>query len=125
METSEQWIQKKKQSKTFTWVCWINLWFFQKTYCPSKDGIVNILSYYSGHYESYGLNCQYQCYAQLIFLYFENELEDATRETNSDLISGITVSTICWTSSWVSLLLSLEESIFDSKAVIVAFEMID
>ena len=41
--------------------------FFQPTIAPS---VPNMRSYYSGHYESYGLNCQAACDSNLRFLYF-------------------------------------------------------
>lgn len=44
--------------------------FFQKTNAPSSTKVANVISYYSGHYESYGLNCQAACDARLKFLYF-------------------------------------------------------
>ena len=44
--------------------------FFQKTNCPWKTEIYNTDAYYSGHYESYGLNCQAACDVRLRFLYF-------------------------------------------------------
>ena len=44
--------------------------FFQKCNAPSKKEISNVISFYSGHYESYGLNCQALCDAKLCFMYF-------------------------------------------------------
>ena len=44
--------------------------FFQQTVCPSKTEIYNTNAYYSGHYESHGLNCQAMCDVRLKFLYF-------------------------------------------------------
>ena len=45
--------------------------FFQETICPTKkDSLGNVVSYYSGHYESYGLNCQAVCDANLKFWFF-------------------------------------------------------
>ena len=35
--------------------------FFQRTKAPTKKEAGNVRSYYSGHYESYGLNCQAAC----------------------------------------------------------------
>jgi len=32
--------------------------FFQCTNKPSQKEVFNVLAYYSGHYESYGVNCQ-------------------------------------------------------------------
>jgi hypothetical protein len=45
--------------------------FFQPTICPTlkqSDGFPR--SYYSGHYQSYGLNCQAMCDARLRFCFF-------------------------------------------------------
>ena len=44
--------------------------FFQKTIAPKKNETGNTIAYYSGHYESYGLNCQAVCDANLRFLFF-------------------------------------------------------
>ena len=45
--------------------------FFQATIAPSKKEVNNNqLAYYSGHYESYGLNCQAVCHRKLRFIYF-------------------------------------------------------
>jgi len=45
--------------------------FFQRTNKPTKQETRNVLSYYSGHYESYGLNCQACVQSDLQFMYFE------------------------------------------------------
>lgn len=44
--------------------------FFQKTTAPIVKEVGNIIAYYSGHYESYGLNCQAMCDSDLRFLFF-------------------------------------------------------
>jgi hypothetical protein len=44
--------------------------YFQKTNAPGKKEVANVLAYYSGHYESYGFNCQAACDASLRFMYF-------------------------------------------------------
>ena len=44
--------------------------FFQKCNAPSKKEVSNVISFYSGHYESYGLNCQALCDSRLHFMYF-------------------------------------------------------
>ena len=45
--------------------------FFQGTYQPTrKEANGNVLAYFSGHYKSYGLNCQACCDSDLRFLYF-------------------------------------------------------
>ena len=44
--------------------------FFQRTNKPTKREIVNVISYYSGHYESYGLNCPACVRTNLQFMYF-------------------------------------------------------
>lgn len=42
----------------------------QKTIAPKKNEVSNVRSYYSGHYEHYGLNCQGACDVNLRFIYF-------------------------------------------------------
>jgi hypothetical protein len=44
--------------------------FFQPTTKPTSKEVANVLAYYSGHYESYGLNCQPCVKADLQFMYF-------------------------------------------------------
>ena len=44
--------------------------FFQRSMRPSKTEVANDISYYSGHYESYGLNCQACVQCDLQFMYF-------------------------------------------------------
>ena len=45
--------------------------FFQPTKAPTKKECPgNATEYYSGHYESYGLNCQVACDANLRFFFF-------------------------------------------------------
>jgi hypothetical protein len=45
--------------------------FFQPTIAPTrKECQGNVTAYYLGHYESYGLNCQAACDADLRYLYF-------------------------------------------------------
>lgn len=44
--------------------------FFQKTTAPRVKEVGNVISYFSGHYQSYGLNCQAACDANLKFMYF-------------------------------------------------------
>lgn len=44
--------------------------FFQRTNKPSKKAVSNVLAYYSGHYESYGVNCQACVTSDLQFSYF-------------------------------------------------------
>ena len=45
--------------------------FFQETICPTKkETCGNVQSFFSGHYESYGLNCQAVCDSNLKFLFF-------------------------------------------------------
>ena len=56
-------------------VCWMLFsaidGFFQPTTCPTvKEVGGNITAYCSGHYESYGLNCQAACDVHLQFLFF-------------------------------------------------------
>ena len=44
--------------------------FFQSCKCPGRNEVTNVRSYYSGHYESFGVNCQAACDASLAFIYF-------------------------------------------------------
>ncbi|KAL7542523.1 hypothetical protein ACHAWF_007216 [Thalassiosira exigua] len=44
--------------------------FFQRTNRPTASEVSNVLSYFSGHYESYGLNCQACIRSDLRFTYF-------------------------------------------------------
>ena len=44
--------------------------FFQRTNKPPKARVGNVVSYYSGHYESYGVNCQACVQSDLQFMYF-------------------------------------------------------
>ena len=44
--------------------------FFQAITCPLVSEVSNQTSYYSGHYENFGLNCQAVCTHDLTFIYF-------------------------------------------------------
>ena len=44
--------------------------FFQAITCPPVSEVSNQTSYYSGHYENFGLNCQAVCTHDLTFIYF-------------------------------------------------------
>ncbi|KAL7554114.1 hypothetical protein ACHAWF_017515 [Thalassiosira exigua] len=44
--------------------------FFQRSNMPTQKEVTNVLSYYSGHYESYGVNCQAAIKSDLQFMYF-------------------------------------------------------
>ena len=44
--------------------------FFQHCNRPTKKEVANVLSYYSGHYKSYRLNCQACVRSDLQFMYF-------------------------------------------------------
>ena len=44
--------------------------FFQAITCPTVSEVSNQTSYYSGHYENFGLNCQVLCTHNLTFIYF-------------------------------------------------------
>ena len=44
--------------------------FFQAITCPMVSEVSNQTSYYSGHYENFGLNCQAVCTHDLTFIYF-------------------------------------------------------
>ena len=44
--------------------------FFQATTKPTEKEVGNVMAYYSGHYETYGLNCQAVVKRDLQFMYF-------------------------------------------------------
>ena len=44
--------------------------FFQAITCPKASEVSNQTSYYSRHYENFGLNCQAVCTHDLTFIYF-------------------------------------------------------
>jgi hypothetical protein len=44
--------------------------FFQRSNRPTMKETNNVVSYYSGHYESYGVNCLAAVKADLQFMYF-------------------------------------------------------
>lgn len=44
--------------------------YFQRIQTPSKKEVGNVISYYSGHYESHGVNCQACVRSNLSFMYF-------------------------------------------------------
>ena len=44
--------------------------FFQKTDEATKREVANVISYYSDHYKSYGVNCQACVHPDLHFMYF-------------------------------------------------------
>ena len=44
--------------------------FFQAIACPPVSEVSNQTSYYSGHYENFGLSCQAVCTHDLTFIYF-------------------------------------------------------
>ena len=44
--------------------------FFQRSNKPSKKEVANVLAYYSGHYEAYGVNCQACVQSDLQFNFF-------------------------------------------------------
>ena len=44
--------------------------FFQAITCPTVSEVSNQTSYYSCHYENFGLNCQAVCTHNLTFIYF-------------------------------------------------------
>ena len=44
--------------------------FFQAITCPKASEVSNQTSYYRGHYENFGLNCQEVCTHDLSFIYF-------------------------------------------------------
>ena len=63
--------KKKSYFGLFSGCCGAIDGFFQPTTCPTvKEVGGNVVAYYSGHYESYGLNCQAACNANLRFHFF-------------------------------------------------------
>ena len=44
--------------------------YLQFIICPQHNEVGNVKAYYSGHYETFGLNCQAVCDVRLRFLYF-------------------------------------------------------
>jgi hypothetical protein len=44
--------------------------YFQRTQTPKRQEVGNVTSYYSGHYESHGVNCQACVRSDLSFMYF-------------------------------------------------------
>ena len=69
-EDTRRGFQTKSRHNVFTGCVGAVDGFFQKTKAPTKKEAGNVRSYYSGHYESYGLNCQATCDIRLKFLYF-------------------------------------------------------
>ena len=86
-KTFEEWnpvrmgFKKKSYCGLFDGCCGTIDGFFQPTTCPTvKEVRGNVTAYYSGHYESYGLNCQGACDVNLRFLFLV-ELDLARRMT--------------------------------------------
>ena len=86
-KTFEEWdpvrmgFKKKSYCELFSGCCGAIDGFFQPTTCPTvKEVGGNVTAYYSGHYESYGLNCQGACDVNLRFLFLV-ELDLARRMT--------------------------------------------
>ncbi|KAL3786948.1 hypothetical protein ACHAWO_013787 [Cyclotella atomus] len=61
--------------------------FFQRSNRPTMKETNNVVSYYSGHYESYGVNCLAAVKADLQFMYFGVISQDLP--TTSVLCNGI------------------------------------
>ena len=57
--------------------------FFQRTNKPASTQVANVLAYYSGHYESYGVNCQAAVQSDLQFLYFGVQSPGSTNDNIS------------------------------------------
>ena len=76
LQSVEEWVKlnqdwKKKSSNEIIAGCVGALdGFFQCMNKPTKKEASNQKSYYSGHYESFGLNCQAMVSSDLQFLYF-------------------------------------------------------
>ena len=54
--------------------------FFQAITCPKASEVSNQTSYYSGHYENFGLNCQAVCTRDLSFIYFGVVTQGSTND---------------------------------------------
>ena len=65
--------------------------FFQQTKAPS---VANCRSYYSGHYESFGINCQAACDADLKFLFFGVVAAGSTNDSVAYSMAGNLKGTI-------------------------------
>lgn len=57
--------------------------FFQRTNKPTKSEVANVILYYSGHYELYGINCQACIRPNLQFMYFGVVLLGSTNDNIS------------------------------------------
>ncbi|KAL7524820.1 hypothetical protein ACHAXR_000731 [Thalassiosira sp. AJA248-18] len=74
--TIQEWSQRnhefrsKSTHEIMSGACMAVDGFFQRSNKPTKREVANQLAYYSGHYESYGLNSQAACFADLSFGYF-------------------------------------------------------
>ena len=75
-QTEEEWLRmnaewKRKSTNEIIAGCVTALdGFFQRCNKPTKKETRNTIAYYSGHYESYGVNCQACVRADLRFIYF-------------------------------------------------------
>ena len=74
--TPEEWDEiyqhcKKKRTHEIVAGCVVCLDdFFQRTNKPTNHEVTNVIPYYSGHYESYGISCQACVRPDLQFMYF-------------------------------------------------------
>jgi len=57
--------------------------FFQRTNMPSLSEVTNQISYYSGHYESYGVNCLAVVFSDLQFAHFSVISAGCTNDNQS------------------------------------------
>ena len=68
---------KRKSINEIVAGVWVVLMvFFQRTNKPTKHEVANVISFYSGHYESYGINCQACVCSNLSFMYFGVVIQD-------------------------------------------------
>ena len=65
-------------------MCWLSRCFFsQKNNKPTKHEVANVISYYTGHYESYGVNCHTCVRPDLQFMYFGDVSPGSTNDNIS------------------------------------------
>jgi len=64
--------------------------YFQRIQTPTKKEVGNVIAYYSGHYESHGVNCQACVRSDLRFMYFGVVAPGSTNDNISyPLVSGL------------------------------------
>ena len=61
---------------------------------PNTNEVGNVCSYYSGHYEHHGLNCQAACDAELRFMFFGVVVPGSTNDNIAYHLAGNLAETI-------------------------------